>query len=165
MSKKEIEESSFLIDAKPMGNPQEFINERAASCLRWYIRKACYYRGMFYTCSLITLLAPLISSVIVGFNSLLGHTSVIIQIITIILGVVSSAATGVLALFHAQEKWTRYRSASEYLKREFALYKAGADKYDQRDAHILFLKNIEEYMMNENLEWQDNQQPDNEHNN
>lgn len=147
-------------DDKNKKSSEQFVNDRAVSCLKWYIHKACSYRLLFYICSMVTLCAPLTSSIIVGCNTLKNEFSCALQIITICLGAISSAATGILALFHAQEKWTRYRSASEYLKRELVLYKAGVDKYSEDNAHQLFLKNIEEYMMNENMEWKENQKPD-----
>lgn len=171
IGRKEIREISFMLEEQDeeetenTKSSRKLVNERAASCLKWYIHKACSYRIMFYICSVVTLCAPLASSIIVSFNTYNNNSNVVFQIITISLGVISSAATGILALFHAQEKWTRYRAASEYLKRELALYKAGVDKYSTDNAHHLFLKNIEEYMMNENLEWKDNQKPDASKNN
>lgn len=165
MKKKELSENSFLLEAQYLENTQAFINDRAGSCLRWYIGKACYYKRMFYTCSLITLFCPLLSSIIVGVDALWGTDNIFIQTFTIFLGVISSAATGIHALFHAQEKWIRYRSASEYLKSEIALYKAGVGEYSHGDAHAAFLIKIEEYMMDENTEWKHNLQQEESQNN
>lgn len=164
----EIREINFLLEEqdkeeteeRSKKSPKKLINDRAVSCLKWYIHKACSYRFLFYFCSVIALCAPLISSIIVGFNTLVDNSYVVLQIITICLGAISSAATSILALFHAQEKWTRYRSASEYLKRELVLYKAGVDKYSEGNAQLLFLETIEEYMVNEHMEWRDNQKSD-----
>lgn len=153
MYKKEIQDNHFLFEAKYMNNAQQLISDRANSCLRWYIQKACLYKWIFYLGSLTTLCCPLVASVIVGISTVEGTDSIIMQVITIILGVISSIAAGILALFHAQDKWTRYRSASEFLKREIMLYKAGANEHSSKDAHIEFLKTIEEYMKAENIEW------------
>ncbi|MCH5261849.1 MAG: DUF4231 domain-containing protein [Lachnospiraceae bacterium] len=164
----EIREINFLLEEqdkeeteeRSKKSPKKLINDRAVSCLKWYIHKACSYRFMFYFCSIIALCAPLISSVIVGYNSSKTCSWSIPSIITAVLGVASSVATGILALYHAQEKWTRYRSASEYLKRELVLYKAGVGKYSDGNAQTLFLETIEEYMVNEHMEWRDNQKSD-----
>ena len=164
MKKKELRENNFLLEAKYAENTPEFINERAGSCLRWYIGRACHYKRMFFTCSLITLFCPLVSSILVGFDGLWDN-NFYLKIFTILLGVASSAATGILALCHAQDKWTRYRSASEYLKSEIALYKAGVGIYGQADAHSVFLTNIEEYMKTENTEWTKTQKQDEDQNN
>lgn len=164
----EIREINFLLEEqdkegtedKNKKSPKKFINDRAVSCLKWYIHKACSYRFLFYFCSMIALCAPLISSVIVGLSSSKSCSWSMPSIVTAALGVASSIATGILALFHAQEKWTRYRSASEYLKRELVLYKAGVGKYSEDNAQTLFLETIEEYMVNEHMEWRENQKPD-----
>lgn len=164
----EMREIKFLLETqdeeetedKNLNTSKKFINDRAVSCLKWYIHKACSYRCMFYSGSVIALCAPLLSSLLVSFNSSDTCSCSILSFLTVFLGVASSIATGILALFHAQEKWTRYRSASEYLKRELVLYKAGVGKYSKNDAQTLFLETIEEYMVNEHMEWRDNQKSD-----
>lgn len=161
----EIREINFLLEEqdkeeteeRSKKSPKKLINDRAVSCLKWYIHKACSYRFLFYFCSVIALCAPLISSILVSCNSSNTCSCSVLSFLTVFLGVASSIATGILALFHAQEKWTRYRSASEYLKRELVLYKAGVGKYSEDNAQTLFLETIEEYMVNEHMEWRDNQ--------
>lgn len=153
LEKKELKDNKFLFEAFYLKDTEELINNRVACCMEWYIRKACFYKKVFYIGSSIALVCPLIVSIVAGINALTDDISIYCQIIIIVLGGISSAVTGFLALFHANEKWVEYRAAAEYLKKEITLYKAGIGEYQNRESHLVFLNNVEQYMSKENIEW------------
>ena len=64
----EFEDFSSLIEYG--GTPEQICYHRTMNCLEWYIRKAIFYKRIFYLLSMVNLLLPLLSTAIVekGFR-------------------------------------------------------------------------------------------------
>lgn len=147
-SKREIRENEYLLRTG-----DSLVDKRFATCLTWYIRKACRYRIGFYFCTLVSGIFPFI---VAALNSCVNESSVYIRWGAVALSTGASIAVVVLTTFRFQEKWTKYRMAAEFLKRErvkFLLSKERAgNEIDQLDEE--FLQTIEKYMESETADWQ-----------
>lgn len=148
-SRQEIKENEFLFCSDTFSADQRF-----ESCLKWYIRKACFYKLVFYIFTFTGAICPI---VVAALNNVTLDAKYMkyMQLALTVLSVAASVSAIILATVRAQEKWTRYRSAAENLKRERSLY-LERKKLGKEDSEEEFVNNIEEYMKQENQEWRQN---------
>lgn len=147
-SKKEIRENEYLLHGE-----ESLLDKRFAACLIWYIRNACKYRAGYYICTLASVIFPI---VVATLNSFFCENPADMRGLTAALSTVASIAVVILTTFRFQEKWTKYRSAAEFLKRarmKYLLAKGGTDSVDSKIDEE-FLQTIEKYMEAENEDWQ-----------
>lgn len=159
-SKEEINDNRFLFDIDNGFTP----TKRFESCLIWYIKKACFYKTLYHVLAIISAVLPILAAAL--HNVDLKTVNFVINLGVIkfsgeciewgkwgftILSIIASVSTIIMTTFRVQDKWTKYRSAAEELKRMGSLYLSGKTKLTNRDRE--FLISLEEYMKQENLEW------------
>lgn len=135
----------FIEKIHPNINAEEVCIERTLDCMRWYSRKAIFYKRFFFILSTINIAAPLISTYIISTQKQ--------PIAGAILSALAAFSASMLALFNVNDKWVTYRSASENLKSQYTLYCAKSPPYDKADAHIIYINNIETYMTTVHAHW------------
>lgn len=131
-------------------NEDDYIEKRLHDQIQWYSKKSKsaknWYIWISFTLIVLTAAIPPISTYSQHF---------LIRIILIILGCLSTIASGYLCLIRAQEKWITYRITAENLKREEVLYKAGIFPYcfNSENRLEIFIQNVENIMSTENASW------------
>lgn len=63
-------------------------------------------------------------------------------------------AASILAITNAKSKWENYRSAAEFLKREYTLFQSGTGVYNEADRASVYLQKIEDFMQVIHVNWQ-----------
>lgn len=123
-------------------------------CMHWYIRKAVQYRFSFYFFSIIAIVCPLVSTVLLNsnVNEALGIT--VNYWIIAGLSIVTSLASSMLALFNMKEKWNIYRSAAEYLKMEYIEF-ISDEKVRSQEEIEQYVKRINTHMQQIHVKWQE----------
>lgn len=106
---KEIKENLYLIES--IKNP--LIKARSESNLKWFIRKAVKNKYYYYLCTIITILCPIISEIILLLP--IQNNTYPRVISGIVLGI-SSLVAALLPLFDFRKKWGIYRNQAEELK-------------------------------------------------
>lgn len=154
--KKEWEAISFLFGNNKMGI--EVLDERFEYCLKWYISHACKLKFIFYCTTFSGAVCPLLAAIINTVSPHIHNNGLIWP-----LGIIS-AFSGISVIIlnatRAQEKWTRYRDAAEFLKRQrtdFQYERGNLSAED--DIYNLgkkYLNIIENYMEEENNKWKIN---------
>ena len=122
--------------------------------LIWYDRHANRHHGFFIIAKGSSLLVAATIPVLSGFGAQLlgeqGPTTLIVGI----LGAAIVVLEGLLRLFQSEQHWLRYRSTWLALKREKALYLAGAGPYAKNaEARRLMAENVEALLAQENQNW------------
>lgn len=145
--KKEIQENEYLFCGGEF-----LLDKRFKTCMKWYIRKACRYRFGYYFCTLVSGVFPLLVAAVNSFC----NSSIFMKILAVALSTSASISVVVLTTYRFQEKWTRYRMAAEFLKRERVkyLYAKQKDDCDHDALDLEFLHMMEQYMEEENADWQ-----------
>lgn len=120
---------------------------RTYYCLNWYSKKANKYKIYYYIFSIINVAVPLISSILITqFENM--------ELYVAILSAITSFSASLLSLLKIHEKWTNYRTAAEYLKRQFVLYITKTEPYDKIETcDFLYLKDIEVFMSDVHSKW------------
>lgn len=146
---KELKTNAYLFDTDD--SP---VTRRFQTCLEWYIRKACFYKRLYYILMSAIGICPLVVAALSGLSSS-GYAQV--QIVVIVLSLVASVSAFLVNMLRAQEKWTEYRVSAEYLKRERSrfLNEVLRDGANAEKIQSDFLQKIEAYMADENREWEE----------
>mgnify|MGYP002623261596 CR=1 FL=1 len=137
------------------------VEQRYEDCQKWFVRKACFYKAMYYLLTAVSGICPLL---IAGFGSRwtemggsFGQNA----------SVILSTAAGVAVLLNnmtkAHERWITYRGAAETLKmmraeflaKRHSLKLKHTDEKEVVDLELEFLLKIERYMGEENERWMD----------
>lgn len=126
-------------------SPKEICKLRTWYCIEWYTKKAIKYKCVFICLSIINIAIPQISAIIV----LKGQCA----LASAVLSSIVSFSTALLALLNVKERWTAYRSAAEVIKREYTLYCIQAPPYQGAEAHVSYLKILEQGMAEEHRHW------------
>uniref|UniRef100_UPI0040565F65 DUF4231 domain-containing protein n=1 Tax=Agathobacter sp. TaxID=2021311 RepID=UPI0040565F65 len=120
---------------------------RTCYCLNWYSKKANWYKFLYHLFSIINVAVPLISSILIThFDGM--------ELYVAILSAITSFSASLLSLLKVHEKWTNYRTAAEYLKKQYMLYITKTEPYDKlatRDS--LYLSDIEKFMNDIHSKW------------
>lgn len=146
----EIEEFEFLY----RGIDNAIVRERIKSTGEWYIRRAKFYKFLFYVFSIISIVLPLVISSVNVLGT--GHETEI-RVVTTITSAIVSLITSLLTFTKCGEKWTLYRSTVEMMKSELALY--GCKKQTDAELEKLMFK-LEKIMNQEHNKWRKMQQED-----
>ena len=126
--------------------PKEICVLRTEYAMKWYIERAIWNKQIYYIFSFIGMLCPLVNAVFA--------VCVECKVLTVILSSITSLAASLLALTNARLKWENYRSAAEFLKREFTLYQARAGAYAGEQREEIYLCTIEAFMQQTHVNWQ-----------
>ena len=139
------ESETFFEQIQYGKKPEEICGMRTKNCLEWYMRKAVFYKRMFYILSIVNLAVPLASTVLMAQDQ---STRV-----GIVLAGVTSLSASLLALYDMREKWIMYRTAAENIKSQYCLYCGKVFPYDKEDAHAKYLLRLEDYMAGVHVQW------------
>ena len=104
---------------------------RIGQCLYWYIKNANVNKFCFYLTAMLSMALSASIPVINGWPRAGGLVSVF--------AAVSAFAVGLSSLFSFKEKWNRNRCTAEKIKRELALFKAGAGDYGGEDPQTVLI--------------------------
>lgn len=133
---------------------EEACRIRTRYCVEWYTKKAIKYKHIFIVLSVINIVIPQINAIVIleGKCTLAGA----------VLSAIVSVSAALLALLNVREKWTSYRSAAEYIKRQYTLYCGEEPPFQGEDAHGVYLSMLEQYMTEEHSHWAEMQQREHE---
>ena len=123
------------------------IKSRILHLLDWYIRKANFYRNIFYVMSVSLIVINAIIPVIIQMS--LVEKDIIVSIISSLATVIS----GVLTLFTMKDTWGRYREYAELIKEECMKYNCCFGEYKDNQNQYLLGSNIELIIANERALW------------
>ena len=126
--------------------PEEICKIRTEYTMKWYIRKANWNKHIYYWFSFIGMLCPLANAILaVCWEN---------QIAIVVLSSITSLAASLLAITNARLKWENYRSAAEFLKREYTLFQARVGLYGESQRVSVYLNVTEEFMGKVHANWQ-----------
>lgn len=130
---------------------QEYIKERVDHQIKWYSDKSSRNKNLhLWSKGLVIVFASLIPFA-AGF---ITATTVWLNYIIAVLGVLTAIFTGLSALLKFQEKWGEYRTTSETLKHEKFLFLTKSGPYDgEVEAFKVFVSRIENFISKENSAW------------
>lgn len=126
--------------------PEQMCKIRTVYALKWYVEKANMNKWIYYCFSVIGILCPLVNAVLVVCCEY--------KLITVLLSSITSMAASMLAITNAKSKWENYRSAAEFLKREYVLFQSGTGVYRDENRSAIYLQTIEDYMQIIHTKWQ-----------
>jgi len=89
-------------------------------------------------------------------NVILASCQADMNMAIVILSSITSLATSLLAITNARQKWENYRSAAEFLKREYTLFQARVGLYGEEQRVSAYLNTIEDFMNKVHVNWQKN---------
>ena len=141
---KEWKEVQVLFEENK--SPEEICGIRTKYAMAWYIRKANKNKRLYYWFSFIGMICPLINVV----SAACWDNNIII----VVLSSITSLAASLLALTNARVKWENYRSAAEFLKREYTLFQGRVGLYGEDQRVSVYLNVIEEFMGKVHANWQ-----------
>jgi len=127
--------------------PEELCKIRTEYSMEWYIRKAVFNKWLYYIFTFLGSLCPLV-------NVVLASCQVDTNMAIVILSAVTTLSASILAISNARLKWENYRSAAEFLKREYTLFQARTGVYDGEQRVSAYLNTIEEFMDKVHANWQ-----------
>lgn len=133
----------LLADGK---SPEQICKARTVYSMKWYVEKANFNKWIFYVFSIIGIACPLINAVLVVCCDC--------KMITVLLSSITSMAASILAITNAKSKWENYRSAAEFLKREYTLFQSRTGVYNEADRASVYLQKIEDFMQVIHVNWQ-----------
>lgn len=127
--------------------PEEICRLRTKYTMEWYIRKATLNKRIYYGLSIIGVLCPLVNVVLASCESECNVGIIIASSVT-------SLAASLLAITNARLKWENYRTAAEFLKREYTLFQAHAGVYRYEERASIYLHTTEDFMGKIHANWQ-----------
>lgn len=161
-TRRELEENQFLFD----NMFSSIFEQRAYSCLVWYVRKATKNRRLYYFWSIVGISSPLIATI---FTSIDMQEMTVCSMTALVFTLIASLSSSVLCLWNFKSKWRDYRNAAEMLKREWTDYKCelkilGKNEESQSDSERRledkryeldrqFLDRIEQHMAQIHKSW------------
>ena len=111
---------------------------------------------LFCIITLISGSCPLITVAVT--NVMADNNMTISKIIVSALSVIAGVSVVAVNMLRPKEKWTKYRTTAEFLKRARAQYLLSSeqteDEKDKRRLRQKFLEKIETLMEEENKEWE-----------
>ncbi len=127
--------------------PEEICRIRTEYSMEWYIRKAVFNKWLYYIFSFVGMLCPLI-------NVVLASCQADNDVAIVILSAATTLSASLLAVTNAKLKWENYRSAAEFLKREYTLFQARTGVYGGEQRVSAYLNTIEAFMDKVHTNWQ-----------
>ncbi|MDU4860867.1 MAG: DUF4231 domain-containing protein [Terrisporobacter othiniensis] len=125
----------------------EQVKKRINHLLDWYIRKANFYKIIFYTLSFTLIVINAFIPVLSGTEIIYKDT--IISSISCIATIITSSLT----LFTMKDTWFRYRDSVESMKSECIKFSQSIGIYKNKDETTL-IENIEQIVKEERRLWE-----------
>ena len=129
--------------------------KRIDHLLDWYIRKANFYKNLFYVLSFSLIVINSLIPVLI--NTQITNKDFIISSISCIATIITSSLT----LFTMKDTWFRYRDSVESMKSECIKFTHKIGVYKDGDESII-VKNIEQIVKNERGLWKETKFNDDE---
>ncbi len=129
--------------------------KRIDHLLDWYIRKANFYKNLFYVLSFSLIVINSLIPVLI--NTQITNKDLIISSISCIATIITSSLT----LFTMKDTWFRYRDSVESMKSECIKFTHKIGVYKDGDESII-VKNIEQIVKNERGLWKETKFNDDE---
>lgn len=142
VAQKEYNENKYLLN----GISNECVKQRVDSNLKWYITQAVKAKKWYYIFSATTIIAPIVSSIII----IIFSEDTLKNIISALVLAFSTIAASFLNLFDVKTKWALYRNQAEEIKRLLIKHSVENDKTDTE-----LLKAIEESIQDTDKKWTD----------
>lgn len=152
IKRKHLKKEVNSIEIYTSGIKNEKVKDRVEDVLHWYIRKAIFYKKMFYRLSIALII---INASIPFINQLNMENS---AIIVTFISSIATIITSVLTLFTMKDAWFRYRNHTELIKKECSLFNAEAGDYSKENKENLLIMKIEEIVGQEVLLWESEKQ-------
>ena len=137
-------------------------DKRFEDCLVWYAKAANTNKCLYYVLTLFSGICPILSA---GVTTFAGNaeTDTTVKVMLIVLSCMASITVLINNMTKSHERWIRYRGAaenlkkirSEYLISRKLLYANAGTSAEKAELELEFIKNIENYMANENIQWQE----------
>ena len=124
IAKEEIDKNRFLVDTIKDDN----IKNRFKTSLEWFIEKSVKAKYWFFVFSVITIITPVISSIILD----LQDCDCIIKISVSILSALTSISASFLNLFSCRNNWILYRNQAEKIKHILAIHINNPDYTEEK---------------------------------
>lgn len=109
---REFNDSRKLLDSIS----DEIIKSRIESSLKWYIYNAIKAKNCFYFFSVVTIVAPIFSGILIN----IPLTDTYVKIIASVFAGLTTASASALHLFNFIKNWELYRNQAEDIKRILA---------------------------------------------
>lgn len=127
----------------------KYWKERYLDQCAWYDRKSGRNKKWFLGVRLLVLAGAISVPIVLSFSD-----SPLTLVASILAGAVAFGE-GALAMLEWHEKWIKYRTTAETLKKEGELFKARAGPYDGASKQEkLFVERVESLISRENTEWE-----------
>lgn len=127
------------------------IKSRIDHLLDWYIRKAVFYKNLFYTLSVVSIFINALIPIIAQLG--LQKKDLVISVMSALAGIITS----ILTLFTAKETWFRYRNHAELIKQECVKCISKVGEYgkikSKEDRECELIKNVEMIISDERASW------------
>ncbi len=131
--------------------PQEYIEQRVDSQIRWFSDKSEWNQRWFKRLRLW----ELILAAMIPFLAAYVGEHLYFRLGVALAGVIIAVMAGVIALYRFQELWIEYRATAESLRREKILFETKVDPYKGDDSFERFVMRIETILGGENAKWAD----------
>ncbi len=130
---------------------EQYLNERLENQLKWYSNKSANNKMLhLWTQALVIIFSALIPF-LAGF---METGPVYLNYIIGVLGMLVAILAGVSAMMKFQEKWVKYRTASETLKHEKFMYITRTGHYKGKGEHFnILVTRVENLISKENSLW------------
>lgn len=125
---------------------------RTEYCMEWYTEKARKNKKLYYFLTTVGLVCPLLNAVLA--------VCIDCKAATVTLSGITTLAAAALGMTNAQSKWENYRSAAEFLKTEYTMFKGKVEPYDKKGRGAVYIKTIEEFMRETHMRWKKNFETD-----
>lgn len=107
----EIKSSAYLYS----NIKSEVLKQRLENILSWNIRKAILYKRYYYIFSCISIVAPLLVTILHSIDSS-TFIKLYMQTYSAILATITTMSSSLLALFHFRDEWKDHRETVENIK-------------------------------------------------
>lgn len=136
----------------------KIIKERIGYLLKWYSKKSTRCKLLYYFCASISIIIPALITLITSCTTMESTEFIYFLDYKCVISLLSTIATivaGILALTRWQEGWIRYRTTIEIIKSSLTVYlvERESPQEDIKKMDEKFIKEIEEIVKNENMEW------------
>ncbi|MCB9284035.1 MAG: DUF4231 domain-containing protein [Lewinellaceae bacterium] len=129
----------------------QYLQERLIDQFAWYDAKAGWNQKRYRLFKTIVIILSVFIPLGAGFMEQGGPA---LRFAVGTAGALVAIFEGISSLNKYQEKWTEYRRAAEYLKRERLLFETQSGPYrDEKDPFRLLVERVETFTAEENQQW------------
>lgn len=145
---KELESMSMYTDEIQ----NKIIKARIKHILEWYIRKADFYKRIFYFFSVA---AIVVNACVPIMNQMQSKTKWdgYLVIATTLSGI-ATVLISMVTLFTMKDTWFRYRKHAELIKKECIMHAVKKKDYNGEDRDGVLIENVEAIIDDERMTWE-----------